>query len=350
MTTMKRYIYTSLFCASILFGFSQKAKAQLDLGTILEAGAADVTTYLKNYAEPAFKGLGFGMNGGWYNTAETHNLLGVDLSVSLIASRVPTGAEFFTFNNSDYTNIYYRDASSVDVPTMFGPNLGADDLPQLSVRDFKDADNDGDTMEELVRLSAPTGLGLDEEDFMPFNAVPVPMAQLGIGLFKNTDLKVRYIPNVEVDDDGNSVKLFGLGLMHDIKQWLPGEKLLPIDLSVFLGFTSLETNVYIDKDLDQRVTMEANSFMAQAVVSKKLSIFTPYVGLGYASNNVNFKMLGNFDTETGTLTDPIDFDYEGSGFRANAGLRIKLAILTITGEYAFQEYDTYTVGIGFTFR
>lgn len=347
---MKRYIITSLFCASILFGFSQKAKAQLDLGTILEAGSGDVTTYLKNYAEPAFKGLGFGMNGGWYNTAETHNLLGVDLSVSVIASRVPTGAEFFTFNNSDYTNIYYKDGASVDVPTMFGPNLGADDLPQLSVRDFSDADNDGDTMEELVRLSAPTGLGLDEEDFMPFNAVPVPMAQLGIGLFKNTDLKIRYIPNVEVDDDGNSVNLFGLGLMHDIKQWLPGEKLLPIDLSVFLGFTSLETNVYVDKDLDQKITMEANSFMAQAVVSKKISIITPYVGLGYATNDVTFKMLGDYETETSVLTDPINFEYEDSGFRANAGLRIKLAFFTLTGEYAFQEYDTYTVGFGFSFR
>ena len=71
------------------------------------------------------------MNGGWYNTAKPHKTLGFDLSVSLMATKVPKADEFFTFNNSDYTNFYYANGNSVSVPTMFGPNLGADDLPRF---------------------------------------------------------------------------------------------------------------------------------------------------------------------------------------------------------------------------
>lgn len=325
----------------MLFSASFGLKAQVDLDAFLEAGVADANKLLEGYLQPAFEGFGYGLASGWYNTAKPHNLLGFDLSVTVSAARVPTGAELFTFRNSDYTNVRYDGGASVDIPTMFGPNLGADDLPQLTFLD-------PDTGEEVVRISAPTGLGI-EEDFMPFNAVPVPMAQIGIGLPKGFELKVRYVPEQTFEDDGN-VKLFGLGLMHDIKQWLPGEKLLPIDLSVFLGFTNLTSQVYIDKDLDQYGEFEANSYVFQAVASKKFLFVTAFAGLGYSNYDIGFNMLGDYTTETRTFTDPISLKYKKNGVRANVGLRLKLLFLTLTGEYAFQEYNTMSVGVGFSFR
>ncbi|MGB0443709.1 MAG: DUF6588 family protein [Flavobacteriaceae bacterium] len=32
------------------------------------------------------------------------------------------------------------------------------------------------------------------------------------------------------------------------------------------------------------------------------------------------------------------------------GLRLKLLALTLSADYAFQEYDTFTAGIGFSIR
>jgi len=348
MKRITRIVLSTVFVLTLCFN----AKAQLDLGLLLEAGAGDATTYLQNYMAPAFRGLGYGMNGGWYQTAKPHKTLGFDLSVSLMASQVPEADEFFSFKNSDYTNFYYANGNSVNVPTMFGPNLGADDLPQLSVRDFSDEDNDGDLSEELIRISAPTGLGLEESevgDLLPFNAVPTPMVQLGVGLFKGTDLKVRFVPEQNVEDEA-TISLLGFGLMHDITQWLPGEKIIPFSLSVFGGFTQLNTEIFLNDEKTQSMALEANSFLAQAIISKKILFITPYAGLGYATSSANVKLKGTYETENGDLVDPIDFGYEDNGFRANVGLTLHLAIIRINAEYAFQEYDTVTVGFGISIR
>ena len=336
-----------IFSLAIVGISTHQSKAQVDFDSFLEAGVSDANRLLELYMEPAFVGLGFGMNSGWYNTAKPHKFLGFDITANVSLAKIPTANEFFTFNNSEFTNVFYAGGNSVEMPTIFGPNLGADDLPQMSFRDFDDVDNDGDTMEELIRISALTGAGIDED--LPFNAVPVPMAQIGIGIFKGAELKIRYIPEQNFDDEFN-IKLLGLGLMYDIKQWLPAEKLLPFDISVFAGFTNLTSQVIIDADLDQLAELKSSSLTFQGVLSKKIAMFTPFVGVGYATANTDFSILGNFTTESENLTDPIAFSYKNSGLRANVGLRIKLLFLTITGEYAMQEYNTITAGVGFSFR
>ena len=84
---MKRFFKPLLIFCFLAGGYS--AKAQLDLGLLLEAGSADANTYLQNYMAPAFIGLGFGMNVELYHTAKPHKTLGYDLTGSLIDSKVP---------------------------------------------------------------------------------------------------------------------------------------------------------------------------------------------------------------------------------------------------------------------
>lgn len=336
---MKRI--NKIFIAGLMLLMTSFGLRAQDFDAFLEAGIADANKLLESYMQPAFEGFGYGMANGWYNTAATHKVLGFDLSVTVSAARVPTSREFFTFRNSDYSNVRYDGGASVDIPTLFGPNLGADDLPQLTFLD-------PDTGEEIVRISAPTGLGV-EEDFMPFNAVPVPMAQIGLGLPKGFELKLRYVPEQTIDEDG-SVKLFGIGVMHDIKQWLPGEKILPFDLSVFLGYTNLQSSIFIDVDENQTAEFDASSVVAQGVISKKILFLTAFAGVGYSSYDVGFNMLGTYTTETSTFTNPIGLNYKKGGLRTNVGVRLKLLFLTLTGEYAFQEYNTMSVGFGFSFR
>lgn len=336
MKRIKKLFIAGLMLLSTSFGL----RAQ-DFDSFLEAGIVDANKLLEGYLQPAFEGFGNGLANGWYNTAAPHKLLGFDLSVTVSAVRVPTSAEFFTFRNSDYDNVRYDGGASVDIPSMFGPNLGADDLPQLTFLD-------PDTGEEVVRISAPTGLGI-EEDFMPFNAVPVPMAQIGIGLPKGFELKVRYLPQIDFDDDG-AVKLFGVGLMHDMKNLLPADKLLPVDLSFFVGYTQLTSDIYIDKDADQTGEFKANSFMFQAIASKKILFATAFAGVGFSNYNVGFDMLGDYTTETSTFTDPISLNYKKGGMRANVGLRLKLLFLTLTGEYSIAQYNSLSVGAGISIR
>ena len=340
---MKRFLILAI-SGSLFLGITQRAEAQIDFDSFLEAGIEDANSLFEQYMDPAFVGFGFGMNSGWYNTAKPHKFLGFDITASVSAAFVPTSAEFFTFNNADYDNVRLSDANDNRLPTLFGPNLGADDLPELTF-------TDPTTGAELVRITAPTGLGI-EEDF-PFNAVPVPMAQVGIGLFKGLELKVRYVPDITFDDDGEeqgSVRLFGLGAMYDIKRLLPADKLLPFDLSLFAGYSNLNSSIYIDRDANQLSEFTVDAWTAQAVISKKLLFLTVYGGLGYASSSVDFALKGDYTTETLTFTDPINLSFENSGVRTNVGARLKLLIFTIGAEYAFQEYNTLTASFGISFR
>ncbi len=337
---MKR-IFLTLFAISFFAFSSNTTKAQgIDFDSFLEAGIGDANLLLESYLQPAFEGFGFGMNSGWYNTAKPHKFLGFDLTGSVSLARVPDSRQFFTLP-AGLNNVSLTDPSdNRRLPTLFGPNLGADDLPELRFTD--------DNGEEIIRISAPTGLGIDEGP-APFNAVPVPMVQLGLGIFKGTELKLRYIPETDFDGDGG-VKLFGIGVMHDVTQYLPAEKLLPFDLSVFLGYTNLESYVNIDEDAGQTAEFNASSWTVQGVISKKILFFTAFAGLGYANYSVDFNMLGDYTTETSTFTDPITLNYKNNGVRTNIGMRVKLLVLTLSAEYALQEYNTLTIGAGISIR
>lgn len=340
---MKSLFKITLASCLLTLGVNQ-SYAQIDLDSFLEAGVADANTLLESYMEPAFVGFGIGMNSGWYNTAKPHKFLGFDLNLSISAAKVPDSKQFFTFRDADYNNVRLSNPNDNRLPTLFGPNLGADDLPELTFLD----PNSG---AELVRITSPTGLGIDED--LPINAVPIPMVQLGIGVFKGTEVKLRYIPEQTIDDNGQeqgSVKLFGIGVMHDIKSLLPADKLLPLDISLFVGYTSLNSTVSVDADLGQFAEFDASAITAQIVASKKLAIFTAFAGVGYAKSDIDFGLKGNYTTETTTYTDPINFNFSNSGLRANVGFRLRLLIFNISGEYAIQEYNTYTLGFGVGFR
>jgi hypothetical protein len=198
--------------------------------------------------------------------------------------------------------------------------------------------------------------GLDLEENLGRNWVPVPMANLGIGLPKGTDLKLRFTPTIDVGDN-SSLKIFGFGIMHDVKQWIPGIKLLPFDLSGFVGYTKFKMETYFDREdnPDQRGLFEMNATTIQGLISKKFSVVTLYGGLGYNIAKSNLAMKGTYDiNDDGQVSanerDPLDLKFSASGFRTTAGFRLKLAVFTLHTDYTLQKYKCLTVGFGISVR
>lgn len=306
-----------------------------------EGGAAanDSKLLIENYLTPLMKGFGFGMANGWYNTAKPHKTLGVDLTVTVNAAYVPDKDLFYdaeSINMESFTLVQGYEGTS-NVPTIFGP-------------DFTPVYEHNSTGEEI---QGPPGLGLEEE--FGFNAIPVPMATLGIGIVKNTDLKLRFIPKINNED--MEFKMFGIGVMHDIKQYIPGIKALPFDLSVMLGYTDLDLDIFLNEnDPSQVATFDANAWTFQGLISKKFSVLTVYGGLGFNRVRSELNMLGTYsvsnDTgQTVTITDPIkDMGFPAGGPRATVGARLKLLILTLHADYTLQEYNVLSVGVGLSVR
>ena len=182
------------------------------------------------------------------------------------------------------------------------------------------------------------------------------MVQIGFGLPKGFELKMRFMPKTKLGDNGN-VNLLGFGIMHDIKQYIPGIKNLPFDLSAFVGYTKLKLDVGLDSSKpDQRAIFESSSTTIQGLISKKIAVLTVYGGLGYNIAKTTLAMKGNYEFENPApapptiVKDPVNIDVAANGMRATAGLRLKLAVFTFHADYTLQKYKALTVGFGINVR
>ena len=359
MKSQSKIQFTALLIGAVLLlmGNSAKSEGDLDFSEFLKAGSEDANTILGNYISPFAKGFGYGMTGGWYNTAKTHKSLGFDLTATVSLAKAPTKDLFYTFLQSDYNNLSVVGGGSPELPTIFGGSTNE----QLQASYSETVQ--GQSVDVTQTFDAPGGI--DVSDLGGY--VPVPMLQLGLGIVKNTDLKFRYIPTQKSKSDGYEIGLFGLGIMHDFKQWIPGLKQVPIDLSIFVGYTQLSTDFDLsDSGLggaNQAASYDVKALTYQVLVSKKLSVITFYGGLGFNSVSSTMDITGTYEipTEvngpTGTvvgpplvLTNPVDQSFDSSGPRGTLGMRLKLAIVTIHADYTIQQYNTLSLGFGFSVR
>lgn len=341
--TMNRLL-RMLLAFSLVVGTTSVASAQDDLDKFLSGSVEDGEKLIEAYINPFMKSFGLGLNQGWYNTAKPHKIAGIDITITGNAMVVPQADRFFNVSDLGLQTLQLDPSSPYypEMPTIIGP----EDESYLRIVE----ENSG--LSEAFEVPG----GLDLEGNIGKNWIPVPMAHVGIGLIKGTDLKLRFTPTIDLGDNG-SLKILGVGVMHDIKQWIPGMKLLPFDLSGFVGYTKIELDTYFDPEMNpsQHAIFEASAWTVQGLISKKFSILTLYGGVGYNSANTNLALKGDFDVDDdGEIEsherDPISLRSASSGFRATAGMRLKLAILTFHADYTVQEYNCISAGVGISIR
>lgn len=342
---------------ALLFFYS-RSFSQIDNFDFLRTVPQDAEKFLKAYMEPWTNAFGAGLNGGWYNTAKPHKTLGFDITTSFNVGVVPTSATEFNLSSIGLSSAI--SATGV-TPTIAG---SSDEGP---VMQYKAGDN------VLASFNAPPGTG--------FRFVPVPTMQVGLGLPLGTEIKGRFIPKIRIGENGD-LGLWGLGLMHNLTQYLPGDKLLPFDVSVFAGYTKMTGNVALsilpDPTMsnytspyniatafdDQSLNIVSSGLNVSALASFNLPVITFYGGLGYSKTKTEMLLNGNFPTPTlvgvnpqynnDGIKDGSDFngiDIENfSGVRANIGFRIKLAVLTIHADYTRAQYNVLSAGLGISVR
>jgi hypothetical protein len=340
---MRKVVLAGLFT---MLSFSMTF-AQFNFEDILKGSVSDANKLVEGYMTPAMNAIGMGLNQGWYNTAKPHKTLGVDLTVTTSLMYFPTSDQTYFVDNTklESVKLVSYDGKAIDpltgagnVPTVFG----ADMEPKYRVQDKT-------TGEFGPEFSGPPGLDL-KNTIKVANALPVPMYVLGIGLPKKIDLRVRFSPTLTVGD--SKFSLLGLGLMHDVGQYIPGVKALPIDISLFAGYTKIKADMAFDRP-DQKGLLEFSSTTVQALISKKVSVLTVYGGVGYNMASSKLNVNGNYDLDdNGTFEtkDPVALNFATSGVRATGGVRLKLAVFTLHGDYTLAKYNSLTVGFGINVR
>jgi hypothetical protein len=308
---MKKNIITILLVLTGLSSFGQNA-------------TEDGKKLIKAYISPLGNSLGAALNNGWYNTAKPHKLGGFDITLTANIVMIPNNSKIFNITESNENTF-----SGGETPTI----LGSGDGVQVTYS--------GESSDMPKGLNIPI--------------IPLPMLQGGIGLIKGTELDFRYMPELKIGSAGK-VGLFGVGLKHDILQWLPIVDKIPIDLSIQAGYTKLSSEIKLidpTASVSPQANLDVSATTVNLILSKKLLIFTPYLGLGYNSTQTTFNVKGNYNLaglaiDVSDLTK-IDFG-STNNFRANIGFRFNITVLALQANYTFSEYPTATIGAGISLR
>ncbi|NAS11079.1 DUF6588 family protein [Poritiphilus flavus] len=316
--------------------------AQSNINDLLAAGIDDAQRFTNDYLAPVSEGAIYSISGSWYNTADAKPLGGFEISIigNLTGFKNKDDKKAFTLNTADYENLQFTDGSTSKlVSTALG------DIEGINV-----VVTDGNVFSETFEL--PSGLASED-----FNFLPSGYLQASVGLIKGTELKARFLPKINTDDA--SISLYGFGIQHDFTKHLPADKVLPVAISAVIGYTHFDasydfTDTSVVAGQDQRLEMDINSWVFQAVVSTRLPVINFYGGLGYLTGKSETNVLGTYVVTSGpfqtTYTDPFSVSANASGVTANIGTKLKLGFFRLHADYTIAEFNNLSVGVNFGFR
>ena len=294
------------------------------------------TENARRYSHPVSSGLAAGLASGWHHSAETLDVLGVELSLQAMGAIVPQEDETFrpalpasitvpeldgrTFSDP------YGTSTMIRTPTAVGQGAGSAIGPQ---GEFRQALED--------QGLDPTDFVLRFPDGFDIPAVPMAVIQGSVGLPAGTEVTGRLIPSIEVDEDVGSLSSAGVGVKHSISQWIPGRT--PVDLAVEGGVQSFEAGDYL----------EADSRHVALVVSRKVGVLTFYGSGGLEETDVDVSY---------TLDNPVPgeddleiaFRDQGeNSSRFTAGFHLDLLFLQLGAGYTLAEYQVLNASVGLSF-
>ncbi len=371
---MKSKIYSLAIIAFCVFNL-QQVNAQVDAVQLLRAGKDDGNKLMNAYLGPLFDGFGASLNNGWYNTAKPHGIAGFDVSFTYSLPSVSAAQKTFDANslnlNSDpkLPRMVLLGSNGSSVSTLFGSST--DSTQVRIIQRLNQSDPLSDSI--ITSFKFPPGLGTNF-------GIGLPTLQAAIGVGFGTEVMLRITPKLTAGDF--KAGMFGFGIKHGVSQWIWKDKKdkPPVDISAIFGYTSLFASLafndsYLKPDSaypfygalpdndykeSQKMSFTGSGFMIGAVVSKKLSLLTVYLGGNYNTSKINLKMEGQYpvsfiETNIGpnlgkkmiiNISDPINIESKLNYMRFTAGVRIKLAILTINCEYNLAKVSTINFGLG----
>lgn len=326
-----------------LLAVNSLAMAQTNINNLLAAGLEDAERFTTDYLAPANEGIVFNLGSSWLNTATAKPLGGFE--ISLIGTMSPfknkEDKKSFVLNTADYENLRFQDGStSRSVSTALG------DITGVTVV----VEDENGLFSESFEL--PTGLASENINFIPSGFI-----QVGVGLIKGTEVKARFLPKIASDEV--AVGLYGIGLMHDFTSLLPADKILPVSISGFVGFTRLNgsydfTNTNFIQGENQRIDARYNTWTFLAAVSTRMPIINFYGTLGYISGKSETDVLGTYTVTSGpfqeTYNDPFSITQKDGGVTAGIGTKLHLGFFRLHADYTIAEFNTISAGINFGFR
>ncbi len=357
---MKRTGYFLVIAGLLLTGNIVNSQIN-EIGKMMIGGKDDGTLLLKEYITPYANALGANLSGGWYNTAKPHKLGGFDLTLTLNTAFVPKADKSFDIAGLDGLNASVT--GNELAPTAAGKKEAG---PELS---YTYAGED-------ISYNTPQGTGVG---FMPS-----PLIKIGVGFVKETEITGRFMPTMSMGKFGK-IGLWGFGLKHSLKQYIPAINKIPVlNLSLMGGYSKLSSSFDLNvtpEDFgatasnlmggtnfdNQTMDLEVNNITGNILVSADLPVVCFYGGAGFSYAKTNLALNGFYPvgvsvendnlvvTDNDVAENPLNIEIENKDGsttkpRLNVGMRLKLGVITWHFDYTRAFYSVATTGLGISLR
>ncbi|WP_034924324.1 DUF6588 family protein [Gillisia sp. CAL575] len=322
---MRNLLKSTLFLS--LFLVTQFSKAQEDVNLLID----DMLLIAENFAAPGAEGATLQSSAGWFSSASTLDKWQVEISVHGNALFVPSSKQDKLIRNNQFNNLTIGEGSNALLPTVYGGETEAIYQGTIFGQDFEFDAIDG--LDKSVVLHA--------------------FPQVTVGLPFKTEIAVRYLPEVFINDVG--ISTYGVGIKHNFSQYfykrLRDEDFQFALVANYSNFKADYKFTPIDVKIANltRIDVDANMYNLQLIGSKLYDNFEVMGGFGYTNSKFDYafggtgaslptlnNQLGALGNSEGKFKGNIGFNYyfnkfkfstvlSASGlFNANVGLHYRL--------------------------
>jgi hypothetical protein len=273
------------------------------------------TELAHGYLRPGADALGFAMNSGLSRSALVEDDFHLTLGVRGIWTMIPASEKTFTATlpRELWLRGYPKEVTTATVVGGTGATLPSQDP-------------------SLPAIKLPDGINT--------SSLSLVVPQITIGSIAHTELMLRGLPRVTVDDAVGKMSFIGAGLKNNFTSF---SKKPFIDIAVMAVYQYMDVNA----------TMTQRSYSVSLQASKTISLITPYASLGYEGYDIDVA----YDYEAPVPVPPevevpqrIELSFKGRNLRVSAGAAVQLLpVMSLLAEYSFGVQDNAVLGLDFTF-
>lgn len=315
----------SLFILAIFSTAFIKIQAQENTDLFI----ADMLTLADNFARPASNGATYQASAGWFSSAKSLDKWNFRFSVQGNALYVPEEKKTYGLSNSDLQLLQMENMQTAKLPTAFGSSTNVFFTGEVTF--FNPITEETESRE--VTFKAFEGINR--------NYIPNAFLQLAVGLPYETEVTVRAIPEVTIDDVTAST--YGVGIKHSLSQYFNDDPegfqlaaaLAFTKFNVEYGFEPIEVEDLVLMDV---INVDADLWMLEAIGSKRWGVFEAFAAAGIANSNFNYEMGGGgpalvtVNSELKKLGDT-EAKFKGDlGFNLHFG-RFRLSAMATAGKF-----------------
>jgi hypothetical protein len=344
-----------LFAALVML-FSFTAKAQ----TLEETLSKLASTAGKAYVAPIISAFGSNLNSGWVSSVPSASKVGFHLDIKIAAM-----GSFF----SDENKIFNTSGKFLFISSQVDQILSSSNIttsnPMYSTLKTELLKTEFD-----VNFSGPTIVG-SKNQFLKINftgkkvtvqnqeftlspknfevaevkgfldelpALPTAAPQITVGTVMGTNVSVRYLPDVDIQDLGKFT-FFGIGAIHNPGVWLANP--LPVEIGVGYFTQKMKVGDIFESTANQFGLYVSKTF--GVVIS-----ITPYAGM--VSENSKTTVSYDYQLDSSIPKSKLKFELEGentTGFVV--GFNLHLAAININADYKIAKTKTASAGISLGF-